>query len=98
MDFIMTVEDSFLAQCKGVVVSGANERLDSMLREDIRKIIGTAVCVSHGGEDRLFDVLDVAFSESLAGKRNVSILLESSDEAFFTRGDGVFAVESCEGA
>jgi translation elongation factor EF-Tu-like GTPase len=94
MNFVMTVEDAFLVQNKGVVISGANERLDSMRREEIRNLIGERIRILNGGEDLFFDVLDVAFSESLAGKKNVSILLEASDETSFVRGDEVFTAEN----
>ena len=35
MNSIMTVEDSFLVKGKGIVVSGANKRFDSMQEADV---------------------------------------------------------------
>jgi hypothetical protein len=91
MELIMKVEDSFHAEGRRVVVSGSNERLDSLGREEIASLIGSQVCIRCRGEDCLLDVLDIAFSESLAGKRNISILLECPPETTLARGDDVFA-------
>jgi hypothetical protein len=92
MTEIMTIEDSFLLPEKGVVVSGINLLLDCENGERIRALIGGQVRIAHAGEDgAVFEVKDVGISESLVGKKSISILLDSSDASFFTRGSRVMS-------
>lgn len=90
---IMAIEDSFLLAGKGSVVSGVNAKLDGESSGRIRELIGNRVRIfsaDGGGLD--FEVKDIGVSESLVGKKNITILLESSDLANFARGSRVFAL------
>jgi hypothetical protein len=88
---IMIIEDSFLLPGKGAVVSGVNPLLDCEGGERIKALVGGRVRIAHaGGDDVVFEVKDVGVSESLVGRKNISILLDSSDLAMLTRGSRVY--------
>lgn len=72
----MIVEDSFLTKEAGLVVSGINEQFNSMDEEEIKQLIGDKVrIVIKEGQEIDADVKDIAISESLIGKKNISIAL-----------------------
>ena len=80
MKEIMTIQDSFLIPGKGAVASGINPLLDGESDEYIKALIGNRVRISLAGDDGIvLEVRDVALSESLAGKKNISVILVSSD-------------------
>jgi hypothetical protein len=91
MTLIITVEDSFFLPDKGIVVSGVNPLLDHEDRDSIKSLIGERVRICRDGEDDFFvDVLDFGFSESLIGKKNITILLADTGFGMIDRGVGVF--------
>ncbi|WP_448102747.1 hypothetical protein [Luteibacter jiangsuensis] len=89
---IMTIEDSFILSGKGAVVSGVNPSLDSEGSERVKSMVGRRVRITNVGcDDVVFEVKDVGISESLVGKKNISMLLDSDDLTMLTRGSRVYA-------
>lgn len=95
MKEIMTIEDSFSTKEAGVIVSGVNPDFDSLDQTAIKKIIGGKVrVVAIDGSEINAPVRDIAISESIVGRKNISIALgelASSDQEF--RGSTVYAVD-----
>lgn len=92
---IMSVEDSFSTKDTGIVVSGVNSDFDSLDPAEIKQLIGDRIRVVMQ-EDLEFDanVRDIAISESIVGKKNISIALgevEGIDQV--VRGSMIYAIE-----
>lgn len=95
MKEIMTVEDSFSTKEVGRIVSGVNSELDSLDQSEIKQLIGNRIriVVSEGLEIDA-NVRDIAISESIIGKKNISIAvgeLEGVDQV--SRGSMIYAIE-----
>ena len=86
MTEIMTIEDSFLLPGKGAVISGVNTLLDGESGERIKALVSSRVRITHEGDEAIFEVKEVGVSESIVGKKNISILLDCTDLAMLTRG------------
>ncbi|MCU7929039.1 MAG: hypothetical protein KZQ97_21765 [Candidatus Thiodiazotropha sp. (ex Dulcina madagascariensis)] len=95
MKEIMTVEDSFSTKEAGVIVSGVNTEFDPLDQSEIKQLIGDRIriVVSEGLEIDV-NVRDIAISESIVGKKNISIAvgeLEGVDQV--SRGSMIYAIE-----
>ncbi|TQV86825.1 hypothetical protein [Aliikangiella coralliicola] len=95
MKQIMKVEDSFSTNEAGVIISGVNPEFDSLEPAEIKKYIGSKVrIVSNDGQELEANVRDVAISESLVGKKNISISLgEIKDVEKIGRGSIIYMNE-----
>jgi hypothetical protein len=93
---IISVEDSFAIPSRGIVVSGVNSLLDNEAHDSIKSLIGECVRICRFGEDDLLaEVLEVTISESLIGKKNISILLADGGFGPIARGTGIFPLTCC---
>jgi hypothetical protein len=95
MTFAIAVEDSFPLPDRGVVVSGVNLLFDREASETIKALIGDRVRLHRAGEDdRLGSVLDVAVSESLIGRTNISVLVADAELRTIARGVAAYAIRA----
>lgn len=95
MKQVITVEDSFSTDKAGLIVSGVNSEFDPMSTEDIKSSVGSKVrVVTTNGDEFEAGVLDLSVSESLVGKKSISIAL-GKIEGFETvvRGSLVYAID-----
>lgn len=95
MKQIMIIEDSFSTKEAGVIISGINPEFDSFDSMEIKQLIGERVrVVVLSGQEFDASVRDVAISESLVGKKSISIALGEIDGVEqFDRGGSVYAIE-----
>lgn len=76
MKEIMKIEDSFSTQKAGLIVSGVNPQFDLLPSNEIKLFIGTDVCiVMPNGKSVNANIQEIGISESLIGKKNISIAL-----------------------
>ena len=76
MKAIMKIEDSFTIAKAGLIVSGVNSQIDALSKDEVKAEIGTQVrIVLPSGEKIDTTVREVLISESLIGKKNISIAL-----------------------
>jgi hypothetical protein len=76
MKAVMKIEDSFLIAKIGLIVSGVNSQIDALSKDEVKAEIGTQVrIVLPSGEKIDTTVREVLISESLIGKKNISIAL-----------------------
>ena len=95
MKQIMTIEDSFSTKEAGVIISGVNSDFDSLDLMKIKQLIGDKVrVVGQNGHELYADVKDIAISESLVGKKNISIAFgEIEGVEKFDRGSTVYSMD-----
>jgi hypothetical protein len=74
MKMIMKISDVFESKRHGVLVSGSNQLLDDVAREEIDRLIGKKIrVVADGRKMRDFEVFGVDLSKSIVGKLNITI-------------------------
>ncbi|MEN8220214.1 MAG: hypothetical protein ABFS56_28460 [Pseudomonadota bacterium] len=77
MKAVMKIEDSFLIKKTGLIVSGVNSQVDALSKNEVKAEIGTKVrIVLPSGEEVDANVREIAISDSLVGKKNISIALD----------------------
>lgn len=76
MKKIMSVEDSFSTKEAEIIISGVNSEFDSVDPAEIKQLIGDKIrLVMQEGLEFDVNVRDIAISESIVGKKNISIVL-----------------------
>ena len=76
MKEVMKIEDSFLIKETGLIVSGINYQVDALSKDKVKAEIGTKVrIVLPDGKEIDANVREVLISDSLIGKKNISIAL-----------------------
>lgn len=76
MKVVMKIEDSVRLDKTGLIVSGVNSQIDALSKEEVKAEIGTQVrIVLPSGEKIDTHVREVLISDSLVGKKNISIAL-----------------------
>jgi len=76
MKVVMKIEDSVRIEKTGLIVSGVNSEIDALSKDEVKAEIGTQVrIVLPSGEEIETDVREVLISDSLVGKKNISIAL-----------------------
>jgi hypothetical protein len=76
MKAVMKIEDSFLIAKTGLIVSGVNSEIDALSKDEVKAQIGTVVrIVLPNGEEIDTQVREVLISDSIVGKKNISIAL-----------------------
>ena len=94
MTEIMKIEDSFLLLNVGLVVSGINPLLDHLSSEAIKVKIGKRVRIAlKNGGNIDCEVRDVAVSNSLVGKKNISVVLDTNNTSSINQGSCLLAIE-----
>ena len=95
MKRIMVVEDSFSTKNAGVIISGVNPEFDFLDSAEIKRLIGTKIkVVIAEGFELDVDVKEIAISESLVGKKNISIAMGAMEGIdHVKRGSWVYAIE-----
>ena len=86
---LLEVQDSFLKEGMGVIVSGVNPLFDEMCLEEIREFVGLEIIVE--GENQVEAVLGIDAPISHSGRRIVMIALGRSVE--IPRGRKLFREE-----
>ena len=95
MKAIMKIEDSFLIAKTGLIVSGVNSQIDTLTKDDVKAEIGTKVkIVLPNGKEIDTTVREVLISDSLVGKKNISIALgEMNGITEIDRGSVLYFIE-----
>jgi len=95
MKAIMKIEDSFLTAKTGLIVSGVNSQIDALTKDDVKAEIGTKVrIVLPNGKEIDTMVREVLISDSLIGKKNISIALgEMNGVTEIDRGSVLYSIE-----
>jgi len=76
MKEVMKIEDSFLIKEIGLIVSGVNYQVDALSKDKVKAEIGSKVrIVLPDGKEIDANVREVLISDSLIGKKNISIAL-----------------------
>jgi hypothetical protein len=96
MKEVMKIEDSFLIEKTGLIVSGINYQVDALSKDEVKAEIGTKVRIVLPGGKEVVDanVRDVLISDSLIGKKNISIALgEINGVTEIDRGSLLYSIE-----
>lgn len=76
MQKIMSIFDVFESPNRGVVVGGVNDELNRLSPAEMRSLVGETIELHNpSGSVAEFAVVDVETSSSLAGQKNIFILL-----------------------
>jgi len=92
----MKIEDSFLIEEIGLIVSGINYQVDALSKDEVKSEIGTKVRIVLPGGKEVVDanVREVLISDSLIGKKNISIALgEINGVTEIDRGSLLYSIE-----
>jgi hypothetical protein len=96
MKEVMKIEDSFLIEKTGLIVSGINYQVDALSKDEVKAEIGTKVRIVLLGGKEVVDanVREVLISDSLIGKKNISIALgEINGVTEIDRGSLLYSIE-----
>ncbi|MEK8016175.1 MAG: hypothetical protein VSS75_004845 [Candidatus Parabeggiatoa sp.] len=95
MKAVMKIEDSFLIAKTGLIVSGVNSKIDALSKDEVKAEIGTQVkIVLPSGEEIETQVREVLISDSLVGKKNISIALgEMTGVTQIDKGSVLYSIE-----
>jgi len=95
MKAVMKIEDSFLIAKTGLIVSGVNSEIDALSKDEVKAEIGTLVrIVLPNGEEIDTQVREVLISDSLVGKKNISIALgEINGVTKIDKGSMLYSIE-----
>ncbi len=94
MKFLFSVADVRMVAGQGVVIGGVGSQFDLLTTEELREAIGERITVVVAtGDASEFHVLGVESTVSLAGKRNVFVLVsEAANDTALQVGSMVYAV------
>ena len=96
MKEVMKIEDSFLIEETGLIVSGINYQVDALSKDEVKAEIGTKVRIVLPSGKEVIDanVREVLISDSLIGKKNISIALcEINGMTEIDRGSLLYSIE-----
>jgi hypothetical protein len=95
MKVVMKIEDSVRIEKTGLIVSGVNSQIDALSKDEVKAGIGTQVrIVLPTGEEIDTYVREVLISDSLVGKKNISIALgEINGLTKIDRGSLLYSIE-----